>query len=219
MVTRCRTGAGTWVGTWRSSTVRTRAFAEIGDAPSVTVVVVAMVPFLVVASATRIVAAEPPTLGIREAALFLLLPLVAIGWPFVVSALYRFVFDVFDAEAQYRVILSVTLHAMWGVLVFGAVSALLWRLVSGEPPLEVREFLVSSAEPDERIWTRSGPGAQPARDRLAWCSQQLGFAIAQPVSRWMSFAVVFGGWFELQLATPGSAPALLRTSGSVAAET
>ena len=170
-----------------------RTFAEIGDTPSVAVVVVAMVPFLVVASATRIVAAEPPTLGIREAALFLLLPLVAIGWPFVVSALYRFVFDLFDAEAQYRVILSVTLHAMWGVLVFGAVSALLWRLVSGEPPLEVRELLVSSAGVDERTARDLARVLNPLEiGRLVLTA--LGFAIAQPVARWMSFAVVFGGW-------------------------
>jgi len=167
-----------------------RTFAEIGETPNAAVVVVGM---LLVGSATRLITTELPDSASRQAQLLLAL-LVAVGWPFVVSALYLFVFDLFGAEARYRVILSVTLHAMWAVFVFATVSALLWRLVSGEPPLEIGEFLMSSAGVDERLARDLARMLNPLEiGRLLLTG--LGCAIALRVASWMSFAVVFAGWF------------------------
>ncbi len=167
-----------------------RTFAEIGETPNAAVVVVGI---LLVGSATRLITTELPDSASRQAQLLLAL-LVAVGWPFVVSALYLFVFDLFGAECSYRVILSVTLHAIWAVFAFATVSALLWRLVSGEPPLEVGEFLMSSTGVDERLARDLARMLNPLEiGRLLLTG--LGFAIALRVASWMSFAVVFAGWF------------------------
>ena len=91
-----------------------RTLAEIGETPGVAVVVAAMLLLFAVTLAPRVIDTANPTFGSREVELFFLQPLVVIGWPFVASALYLFVFNLFGAEARYRVILSVSLHAMIG---------------------------------------------------------------------------------------------------------
>ncbi len=175
-----------------------RTFAAIGETPSVGVVVVAMLLFLTVVSASRIIATEDPAPVSREAALSLLQILVVIGWPFVVSALYVFVFDLFGAEARYRVILSVTLHAMWAFFTLGVVLELLGWLMAGRPLFEIKESLVSSTGIDEHTARNLVRVLNPLEiGRLVLTA--LGFVIAQPVARWMSFAVVFAGWFGFHL--------------------
>ena len=170
-----------------------RTFAEIGETPSVAVAVLPMLLIFSVASATDVIATGSPDPGSGETWALLLLPLVAVGWPFVASALYLFVFDLFGAEVRYRVILSVTLHAMWAFLALGTLVELAGWLVAGGASFGVREFLISSAGVEERLAQDLARVLNPLEiGRLVLTA--LGFAIAQRIARWMSFAVVFAGW-------------------------
>lgn len=170
-----------------------RTFAGIGETPGVAVVTAALFGCIAVAIAARVIPTEGPP-GIQEATSYLLQPLLAIGWPFFVSALYVFVFDLFGAEARYRVILSVSLHAMWAVFAFATVSSLLWRLVSNEPAPEVSELLISSFGVDGPLARELGFMLDPLEfGRLLLMG--LGFAIALGAARWMCFVIVFAGWF------------------------
>ena len=167
-----------------------RTFAEIGETPNAAVVVVGI---LLVGSATRLITTELPDSASRQAQLLLAL-LVAVGWPFVVSALYLFVFDLFGAEARYRVILSVTLHAMWAFLALGVVLELVGSLISGGAPPGIGDFLISFIGVDEGLARDLARVLNPLEiGRLLLTG--LGFAIALRAARWISFAVVFAGWF------------------------
>ena len=135
-----------------------------------------------------------PAGGSGVTAAFLVPALVAIGWPFVVSGLYLFVFDLFGAEARYRVILSVALHAMWFVLVVDLVLGLAGQLVVDGNSFGVRERLISSFGVDAALARELGFMLDPLEiGRLLLMG--LGFAIALGIARWMCFAVVFAGWF------------------------
>ena len=170
-----------------------RTFAEIGETPSVAVAVLPMLLIFSVASAADVIATGSSDPGSGETWALLLLPLVAVGWPFVASALYLFVFDLFGAEVRYRVILSVTLHAMWAFLALGTLVELAGWLVAGGASFGVREFLISSAGVEERLAQDLARVLNPLEiGRLVLTA--LGFAIAQRIARWMSFAVVFAGW-------------------------
>ena len=170
-----------------------RTFAEIGEAPSVAVVAAAMWLLFAVTLAPRVIDTANPTFGGREAEFFFLQPLVVIGWPFVASALYLFVFNLFGAEARYRVILSVSLHAMWAVFVLGMAFGLLARLVAGGPPFEIREFLISFGL-KERAALDLARMLNPLEiGRLL--ATGLGFAIALRITRLLSLGIVFAGWF------------------------
>ena len=167
-----------------------RTFAEIGETPGVAVLVAALLLLLAVASASG----GNPAGGSGVTAAFVVPVLVAIGWPFVVSGLYLFVFDLFGAEARYRVILSVTLHAMWFVLVVDLVLGLAGQLIVGGNSFGVSEMLISSFGVDAALARELGFMLDPleiGRLLLMW----LGFAIALGIARWMCFAVVFAGWF------------------------
>ena len=186
--------------TWRRDLLRLaavfhspkRTFAEIGETPGVAAVVVALLLCMAAGTAVSVIATEG-AIGSQDATSYLLQPLLAIGWPFVAAALYLFVFDLFGAEARYRVILSVALHAMWAVFAFATVSALLWGLVSSDPPPEISELLVSSFGVDASLARELGFMLNPLEiGRLVLMG--LGFAIAQGIARWTSFAVVFAGW-------------------------
>ncbi len=161
-----------------------RTLAEIGETPGVAVVVAAMLLLFAVTLAPRVIDTANPTF---------LQPLVVIGRPFVTSALYLFVFNLFGAEARYRVILSVSLHAMWAVFVLGMAVALLARLVAGGPPLEIGEFLISSTGLDERTARDLARMLNPLEvGRVLFTG--LGFAIALRTTRWVSLGIVFAGW-------------------------
>ena len=167
-----------------------RTFAEIGETPGVAVLVAALLLLLAVASASG----GNPAGGSGVTAAFVVPVLVAIGWPVVVSGLYLFVFDLFGAEARYRVILSVTLHAMWFVLVVDLVLGLAGQLIVGGNSFGVSEMLISSFGVDAALARELGFMLDPleiGRLLLMW----LGFAIALGIARWMCFAVVFAGWF------------------------
>ena len=169
-----------------------RTFAEISETPGVALVVTAMALVLAVGAIGRLVTSGSPTSGNQAVESFLIQPLVILGWPFVVSALYLFVFDLFGAETRYRVILSVTLHAMWAVSVLGVVLVLVQALL-GIHPFEIREYLASSIGLDERAARDVARVLNPLEiGRLALTG--LGFAIALRIAGWMSFAVVFAGW-------------------------
>ena len=166
-------------------------FTEIGETPSVTAVVAAMLLLFAVGAIARIIRTGDPTLGSREVELFLI-PLVVIGWPFVVSALYLFVFDLFGVEARYGVVLSVGLHAVWAISVLG-VALVLVQFLAGAPPFDVREYLMSSIGVDERLARDLARVLNPLEvARLLLTG--LGFAIALRAARWMCFAIVFAGW-------------------------
>ena len=170
-----------------------RTFAEIGDTPGVAVVILGLLLCFAVATTASVIAAEGQ-IGSQEATAYLLQPLVAIGWPFVVSALYLFVFDLFGAEARYRVILSVTLHAMWAFLTLGVVLELAGSLISGGTSPEIGDFLISFIGVDEGLARDLARVLNPLEiGRLLLTG--LGFAIALRAARWISFAVVFAGWF------------------------
>ena len=167
-----------------------RTFAEIGDTPGVAVVVAAMLLLLALPIARNVVTGNP-AFGNLDAEQLLIQPVVVIGWPFVVSALYVFVFDLFGAEVRYRVVLSVTLHAMW---VISVASVVLVVSLAGATPFEMREYLVSSIGLDERAARDVARMLNPLEiGRLLFIG--LGFAIALRIAPWISFAVVFAGWF------------------------
>ena len=170
-----------------------RTFAEIGEAPSVAVVAAAMWLLFAVTLAPRVIDTANPTFGSREAEFFFLQPLVVIGWPFIASALYLFVFNLFGAEARYRVILSVSLHAMWAVFVLGMALGLLARLVAGGPPLEIGEFLISSLGLDERTARDLARMVNPLEIGRVLLTG-LGFAVALRTTPWVSLGIVFAGW-------------------------
>lgn len=166
-----------------------RTFVEIGETPGVAVLVAALFLLLAVASASG----ADPAGGSGVTAAVLVPVLVAIGWPFVVSGLYLFVFDLFGAEARYRVILSVALHAMWFVLVVDLVSGLAGQLILGGNSLGVKEMLISSFAVDAALARELGFMLDPLEiGRLLLMG--LGFTIALGIARWMCFAVVFAGW-------------------------
>ena len=169
-----------------------RTFAEIGDTPGVAVVVAALLLLLALPIARNVMTGNP-AFGNLDAEQLLIQPVVVIGWPFVVSALYVFVFDLFGAEARYRVILSVTLHAMWVISVASVVLVVVHSL-AGAVPFEMREYLVSSIGLDERAARDVARMLNPLEiGRLLFIG--LGFAIALRIAPWMSFAVVLAGWF------------------------
>lgn len=171
-----------------------RTFAEIGETPGVAVVAAVLLLLLAVASASG----GNPAGGSGVTAAFLVPALVAIGWPFVVSGLYLFVFDLFGAEARYRVILSVALHAMWCVLVVDLVLGLAGQLVVDGNSFGVRERLISSFGVDAALARELGFMLDPLEiGRLLLMG--LGFAIALDIARWMCFAVVFAGWLGFHL--------------------
>lgn len=187
--------------TWRRDLLRLaavfhsprRTFAEIGETPGVAAVAAGLLLCMAVGTAVSVIAAEGP-IGSQEATSYLLQPLLAIGWPFVAAALYLFVFDLFGAEARYRVILSVALHAMWFVLVVDLVLGLAQQLTVGENSFGVNELLISSFGIDASLARELGFMLNPLEiGRLVLMG--LGFAIALQIARWMSFAVVFAGWF------------------------
>ncbi|MCY3745342.1 MAG: hypothetical protein OXH05_03845 [Acidobacteria bacterium] len=171
-----------------------RTFAEIGETPGVAVVAAVLLLLLAVASASGGNLAG----GSGVTAAFLLPALVAIGWPFVVSGLYLFVFDLFGAEARYRVILSVALHAMWFVLVVDLVLGLAGQLVVDGNSFGVRERLISSFGVEAALARELGFMLDPLEiGRLLLMG--LGFAIALDIARWMCFTVVFAGWLGFHL--------------------
>ncbi|MXZ60359.1 MAG: hypothetical protein F4228_04445 [Acidobacteria bacterium] len=171
-----------------------RTFAGIGETPGVAVVAAVLLLLLAVASASG----GNPAGGSGVTAAFLVPALVAIGWPFVVSGLYLFVFDLFGAEARYRVILSVALHAMWFVLVVDLVLGLAGQLVVDGNSFGVRERLISSFGVDAVLARELGFMLDPLEiGRLLLMG--LGFAIALDIARWMCFAVVFAGWLGFHL--------------------
>ena len=171
-----------------------RTFAGIGETPGVAVVAAVLLLLLAVASASG----GNPAGGSGVTAAFLVPALVAIGWPFVVSGLYLFVFDLFGAEARYRVILSVALHAMWFVLVVDLVLGLAGQLVVDGNSFGVRERLISSFGVEAALARELGFMLDPLEiGRLLLMG--LGFAIALGIARWMCFAVVFAGWLGFHL--------------------
>jgi len=171
-----------------------RTFAGIGETPGVAVVAAVLLLLLAVASASG----GKPAGGSGVTAAFLVPALVAIGWPFVVSGLYLFVFDLFGAEARYRVILSVALHAMWFVLVVDLVLGLAGQLVVDGNSFGVRERLISSFGVDAALARELGFMLDPLEiGRLLLMG--LGFAVALDIARWMCFAVVFAGWLGFHL--------------------
>jgi len=171
-----------------------RTFAEIGETPGVALPAAALLLLLTVASASG----GDPAGGSGGTAAFLVPALVAVGWPFVVSGLYLFVFDLFGAEARYRVILSVALHAMWFVLLVDLVLGLAGQLVVDGNSFGVRERLISSFGVDAALARELGFMLDPLEiGRLLLMG--LGFAIALDIARWMCFAVVFAGWLGFHL--------------------
>ena len=188
-----RRGAGSTVKKWRRDLGRLlavfhspkRTFAEIGEAPSVGVVAAAMWLLFAVTLAPRVIDTANPTFGSREAEFFFLQPLVVIGWPFIASALYLFVFNLFGTEARYRVILSVSLHAMWAVFVLGMAFGLLARLVAGGAPFEI-----GLDERTARDLARMVNPLEIGRVLLTG----LGFAVALRTTPWVSLGIVFAGW-------------------------
>ena len=169
-----------------------RTAAEIGKAPSVGVVVAAVLSIFTVAAVARETSGLP-TLGDPQGTYLLLVALVLMARPVVASALYLVVFNYFGAEARYRVILSVTLHAMWAIVVGIMVLGSLAHLLFDGPFLEIREFLISSIGLEEHNASRLAPMFQPVEIcRLLLTG--LGLAIALGTTRSMSLGIVFAGW-------------------------
>ena len=169
-----------------------RTFAAIGDTPGVCVVLAALFGSFTAVTAISILTTEAPIGREEEAVSWLAVPLVLAG-SFVVSGVYYLVFHLFGAEPRYRVILSVALHAMWVVSVLDTALVLLEQLISGGPPFEIREFLISSFGVGEDLALQLAFLLDPLNiGRLLLTG--LGFAIALRLPRTLSLGIVFAGW-------------------------
>lgn len=166
-----------------------RTLAGIGERPGILVVFAALLLLGFVAKAGT-VASGNWIFGERES---LLWGFVVVSLrPFITSAVYVFVFGLFGAEARYRVVLSVVLHATWVFAVLAAGLVLISFLVDA-PPFAIRDHLVSSIGLSESYAHALAQGFHPLEiGRLLLTG--LGFPIALGVSRRMSFGIVFAGW-------------------------
>ena len=169
-----------------------RTFADIGEEPGVVVILAALLVSFAAATAISIATTESPIGMGEEAVSWLAVPLSLAG-SVVVAGVYYLVFHLFGAEPRYRVILSVTLHAMWVVFVLDAAVMLLQQLISGGSPLATSEVLVSSYGVSEDLAQQLAFMLDPVDiGRLVLTG--LGFSIALRIARTLSLGVVFAGW-------------------------